>query len=63
MEIELIKDGMVKEVIKTDVKKYPHWTKVELDAPVNSDSIRINVTESVGNGGGLNEVKLIRYRQ
>ncbi len=61
--IELIRNGSIERTIKKELKKYPHWTEITVDTPVNSDSLRINILSFYGNGGGINEVKVVRSQK
>lgn len=52
-------ERVIKE-LEVKVKPYPQWTKIFLNEPVISDSVRLSVIDWHGNGGGINEVKLFR---
>lgn len=45
---------------EVSMRPYPYWTFVSLDAPIDADSIEIDVTSFNGLGSGLNEIKILR---
>jgi len=44
---------------KVRLHEYPAWTKVKLPETVTSTMTQVEIKEYYGNGGGLNEIKLI----
>jgi hypothetical protein len=41
------------------LKAWPTWNETVLDTPVRADRIRIYIDAFRGNGGGLNEIKIV----
>jgi hypothetical protein len=55
------REGAVVWTRRLNLYRFPYWTTVAAgDAVTRSDSVSIDVETFVGNGGGLNEVRIVR---
>ncbi len=43
-----------------ELKPYPYWTTIDFDKTINATSFMIEIRSFLGNGAGINEVKIFR---
>ena len=61
----LIKVRVVNDRTETakeiNIKPYPFWSTVAFSTPINASEIILDIEGFKGRGGGLNEIKILRY--
>jgi hypothetical protein len=58
-QLQLLHEGKVVFDATTEVRRYPYWTVIPISAAgQRADAVRIFISEFIGVGGGLNEVKV-----
>jgi hypothetical protein len=58
--VELLFGGQTVASRETRLNRYPEWTEFEFGPAARADSVRVTVVTFRGEGGGLNEVKILR---
>jgi hypothetical protein len=61
--VDLLVRGAVVASREMRLRRYPDWTEFEFAEAVRADALRVTVASFWGKGGGLNEVKIVRWRQ
>lgn len=59
--LQLFINNKIVYSVSTKLNHYPVWTKIMLKHPILANSMRLNVDSWRGNGGGVNEVKVVRH--